>query len=93
MSKGFSETNYVESTTTRPSLRGIDFNKMSHEDNLAFVCLISEEEIKKAIWSCDGNKSPSPNGFNLSFIEECWDIVTDDIAHFVNEFQSYFSVT
>lgn len=44
------------------------------------------EEVKDVIWECDGNKSPGPDGFNLKFIKECWDIVSPEIMKFFDEF-------
>ncbi|MCH80924.1 LINE-1 reverse transcriptase like [Trifolium medium] len=47
---------------------------------------LQEEEVKDVIWSCDGNKSPGPDGFNLNFFKACWSIVKDDVMAFLREF-------
>jgi len=32
--------------------------------------VISEGEIKAAVWQCDGTKSPGPDVFNFGFIKK-----------------------
>lgn len=51
------------------------------------VSPISLEDLKVAVWNCDGNKSPGPDGFNFNFIKAHWDLLKDDILGFVLEFQ------
>lgn len=46
----------------------------------------TEEEVKKAVWDCDSSKSPGPDGFNLGFYKECWDVVKEDIMRVMREF-------
>ncbi|KAL5575095.1 hypothetical protein UlMin_016794 [Ulmus minor] len=38
-----------------------------------------EEEIKKAVFGCDREKSPGPDGFTGGFFQDCWDFLKDDI--------------
>jgi hypothetical protein len=70
----------------RPFLQGIDFNSLSAEDNDLLLAPFLEEEVKDTIWSCDGNKSPGPDGFNLNFFKACWLIVKHDVLAFFSEF-------
>ncbi|KAA3471418.1 LINE-1 reverse transcriptase isogeny [Gossypium australe] len=37
------------------------------------------EEIKNAVWSCDELKVPSPDGFNMGFFKEKWQLVKGDL--------------
>lgn len=53
----------------RPRLDVISFNQISEEDNANLVAPFSEVEVKEAVWDCEGNKSPSPDGFNFTFIK------------------------
>ena len=34
--------------------------------------LPSEEEIKQAMWDCESNRAPSPDGYNFNFLRKCW---------------------
>ncbi|GJX92153.1 RNA-directed DNA polymerase, eukaryota [Tanacetum coccineum] len=36
---------------------------------------ISEDEIRKAVWDCDVDKSPGPDGFTFELIRKFWDVV------------------
>jgi hypothetical protein len=80
-SKHFSEV-----WENRPFLHGITFNSLSSEDNELLLSPFDEEEVKDTIWSCDGNKSPGPDGFNLNFFKACWSILKQDVMAFLREF-------
>lgn len=49
----------------------------------------SEDEIKSAVWSCDGAKSSGPDGFTFVFIKKCWFILKEDIISFVKDFHRH----
>jgi hypothetical protein len=38
------------------------------------------------VQSCDGNKSPGPDGFNFAFIKEFWGLMWNDISIFFDQF-------
>lgn len=46
----------------------VRFNRIIEEDNDMLVGRISEEKIKQAVWCCDSDKSPGPDGFNFGCI-------------------------
>lgn len=48
--------------------------------NRLLVENFSEKEIWSAIKSCDGNKVPGPDGFNLLCLRKCWKIMKGDIV-------------
>ncbi|KAL4561960.1 hypothetical protein LXL04_034146 [Taraxacum kok-saghyz] len=42
-------------------------------------------EIKNAIWTCGGNKSPGPDRFTIEFFKKFWDIIKLDLLKcFIN---------
>lgn len=45
-------------------------------------------EIKEAVWACDGNKSPGPDGYNFGFIKEFWELLKDDLKSLLDEFHA-----
>ena len=47
-----------------------------------------EEEVKKAVFDCDGNKSPGPDGFTLAFFQECWEEFKTDVMSVMHDFHS-----
>ena len=48
----------------------------------------SEEEIRKAVWDCDSEKSPGPDGLNFKFIKQFWQILKPDVLRFIDEFHA-----
>ncbi|XP_058775212.1 uncharacterized protein LOC131649467 [Vicia villosa] len=77
---------FMEEVCTRPELHGINLKVLSLGDSLDLEKPFSEEEIKDAIWSCDGNKSPGPDGFSLEFFKRFWLILKDDLMKLCNDF-------
>ncbi|XP_028054290.1 uncharacterized protein LOC114258520 [Camellia sinensis] len=43
-------------------------------------------EMWVAVKSCDGNKAPGPDGFNLTCIQKCWSVMKHDFMNFMKEF-------
>eukprot|EP00253_Pinus_taeda_P029799 PITA_29799 len=41
---------------------------------------IEEEDIRKAIWTLQPDKSPGPDGFPISFYREYWQLIKKDLA-------------
>jgi len=60
-------------------LNEVEFKSLSQEDNLSLTKAFLEEEIRDDVWFCDGSKSPRPDGFNLNFIKESWEVFKDEV--------------
>ncbi|GKC85761.1 putative RNA-directed DNA polymerase, eukaryota, reverse transcriptase zinc-binding domain protein [Tanacetum coccineum] len=46
----------------------------------------SRDEIKRAVWDCEGDRAPRPDGFTFKFFATFWDILESDVIRFVQEF-------
>ncbi|GKV04880.1 hypothetical protein SLEP1_g16977 [Rubroshorea leprosula] len=79
---------FFEDRWQRPHLDGIDFKKISAEDNSFLLAPFNEEEVKRAVWSCGCSKAPGPDGFNFKFIREMWDTIKDDMMGYVEDFHN-----
>lgn len=44
------------------------------------------DEIKDVVWSCEGDKSTSPNGFNFTFYKQFWKLIKNEVCDYVQEF-------
>ena len=40
-----------------------------------------ELEIKSAVFECDGNKAPGPDGFPLVVFQSQWEVVKKDLLN------------
>ena len=45
---------------------------VGREDSESMDSTISEEEIKKEIWSLHPDKAPRLDGFSICFYRKCW---------------------
>ncbi|XP_058733340.1 uncharacterized protein LOC131604946 [Vicia villosa] len=76
---------FKEDCLSRPELRGINFNSLSYEDSSGLEKPFEEDEVKEAIYSCDGNKSPGSDGFSLEFYKRNWSIIKEDFMKCCND--------
>lgn len=68
------------------------FKQVTEIENELLVAPFTIEEIREAVWECDGNKSPRPDGFNLIFFKKCWDVASSEIFGFFEEFHHQASI-
>ncbi|XP_058746530.1 uncharacterized protein LOC131619457 [Vicia villosa] len=69
--RNFFGLKFDESEVSRSVLDGVLFDKLGSIERSSLEAPFSEEEIKEAVWSCDGLKSPGPDGFSFHFIKNC----------------------
>ncbi|KAK0599556.1 hypothetical protein LWI29_006326 [Acer saccharum] len=82
----FFEQQFRNVQWSRPKVRGLPLKKLSVGDKNFLEESFSVEEVKVALDSCDGNKAPGPDGFNLNFIKENWSVISGDFMNFLEEF-------
>ncbi|CAL0303504.1 unnamed protein product [Lupinus luteus] len=90
--RSFSKNRFSEFHWNMPSLDGIEFKRLSDENNLFLTARFEEPEVKEAVWSCDEDKSLGPHGYNFTFIKKFWDCVKVDILEMVSDFFFYGNV-
>ena len=76
--------NFFSTLFAKPQCRRIEmgdsgFSKISEERSVWLERLPSLEEVKQAIWDCDGSKAPGPDGFTFSFYKKEWNLISPDI--------------
>lgn len=74
---------------TSPRLDSVSFRSISVEDNFSLTSLILLSEIDRVMALCDGNKSPGPDGFNLSFFKRFWPLLRDDFGEMLAQFHMF----
>ena len=61
-------------------LDGVEFKSLSISDNLSMLEGFSEEQIRDAVWQCEGSKSPEPDGFNFNFLKKSWEFLKEEFT-------------
>ena len=41
-----------------------------------------EEEIRRAVFDCDGNKAPGSDGYTLAVFQANWEVIKEDLMTF-----------
>jgi hypothetical protein len=82
----FFRNQYSHQNRPRASCSNLEFSRLQPSSSAALELPFSVEEIKAAVWDCDGNKAPGPDGINLFFIKKAWNIIGGDIIQMVDEF-------
>ncbi|XP_057779790.1 uncharacterized protein LOC130998388 [Salvia miltiorrhiza] len=60
--------------------------KISNDERHWLIRDFDLDEIKEAVWSCCGHKSPGPDGFNFTFWRAAWHVVKEDLLQVLKEF-------
>ncbi|GKA17574.1 RNA-directed DNA polymerase, eukaryota, reverse transcriptase zinc-binding domain protein [Tanacetum coccineum] len=64
------------------------YNTLSLDHNRFLESVISEQEIRNAMWACGSDKSPGLDGFLFAFYKKYWDVLKLGILAFVQDFYS-----
>jgi hypothetical protein len=82
---------YIEDTSKRPLLDSLPFALIPSEEAIWLERPFEKEEISNVVSNMNGDKSPGPNGFPMSFYHACWSILQDDLLAVFAEFYEYGS--
>ncbi|GJZ71347.1 RNA-directed DNA polymerase, eukaryota [Tanacetum coccineum] len=50
-------------------------NSLSTDQQKDLECMVSKEEVKRAVWDCGTDKSPGPDGFTFGFYRHFWSTI------------------
>lgn len=56
---------------------------------MALEATITLEEVKEAVWGCEGSKAPGPDGVNFNFIKHHWDLLKHDFYSGIKQFEAF----
>ncbi|XP_019431610.1 PREDICTED: uncharacterized protein LOC109338761 [Lupinus angustifolius] len=57
-----------------------------HKENTDLISLPSDEEIRSAVFSLNGDGAPGPDGFGGNFYQNYWSIVSKDVSASAQQF-------
>ncbi|GAU49154.1 hypothetical protein TSUD_407000 [Trifolium subterraneum] len=78
---------------SRPDISGLVFNSISEADGEFLSRPFLLEEIKEAVWDCDSYKCPGPDGVNLGFFKDFWELLKVDLLNFFSDFYHHGVLT
>nr|GEW95480.1 hypothetical protein [Tanacetum cinerariifolium] len=71
-----------------PSLDTDSFTPLSSSQCEYLEHQISQDEIKRAVWDCGGDRMPGSNGFTFKFFTTFWDLIEDDVVKLANRLRT-----
>ncbi|GKA96117.1 putative RNA-directed DNA polymerase, eukaryota, reverse transcriptase zinc-binding domain protein [Tanacetum coccineum] len=83
---------FKEEDMVRPSFSSSRFRSLSSDVVVALESEFTMEELKDAVWNCDGSKSPGPDGFNFNFIKYYWEVLKTDFWNCMKHFEQIGSL-
>ncbi|KAK2662620.1 hypothetical protein Ddye_001194 [Dipteronia dyeriana] len=75
---GYFKNHFQSHSSLFFEMQRLDFNPISVSDRVDLERKFSTEEIWEALYDCDDNKAPGPDGFNLNFIRTNREVVKND---------------
>ncbi|KAJ9549100.1 hypothetical protein OSB04_021643, partial [Centaurea solstitialis] len=78
---------FKDPSLIRPLFFSSLFRRLSPEDANWLERPFSLEEVKNAVWACNGTKSPGPDGLNFNFIKKFWQVIGNSIFAAVHHFE------
>ncbi|GKB29293.1 RNA-directed DNA polymerase, eukaryota [Tanacetum coccineum] len=61
-------------------------NSLSTDQQKDLECMVSKEEVKRAVWDCGTDKSPGPDGFTFGFYRHFWSTIENDVFEAIKYF-------
>lgn len=75
----FYENLFSEEVLDRLILDGLDWYPILEDQARWLERPFEVVEIKKVVFDLEGDKASGPDGFSLSFFQECWETIMDDL--------------
>ncbi|XP_042521331.1 uncharacterized protein LOC122094799 [Macadamia integrifolia] len=73
---------------TQPQIFNCIPNILHDPDRLMLDSILSDDEIKRAVWDLDPDSSPGPDGYSRAFFRTYWEVVNIDVCRAVKGFFS-----
>jgi len=87
------KNHFKRTSNVRPDIGGLVFTSLSAAEGADLIKLFLLEEIKATIWDCNSFKCPGPDGINLGFFKDFWDMLKIDLLNFFAEFYQHGKLT
>ena len=67
-------------------LEGINWASISESEAAWLERPFEESEVQRAVFDCERDKSPGPDGYSLQMFQHCWEFLKVDILKVMEEF-------
>ncbi|GKB75641.1 putative RNA-directed DNA polymerase, eukaryota, reverse transcriptase zinc-binding domain protein [Tanacetum coccineum] len=84
----FHKQKFQDNSSNRPMFYSNLFKTLSSSDLSLLDAPISIKEIKDAVWDCEEDKTPRPDGFTFKFIKHYWDTIGKDFIDMIHCFEA-----
>ena len=61
-------------------------NRLDSSDAINMIRVVTDEEIKAAMFEIDDNRAPGPDGYSSKFFKSAWNIIGSEVCKAVREF-------
>uniref|UniRef100_A0A803PZR9 Reverse transcriptase domain-containing protein n=1 Tax=Cannabis sativa TaxID=3483 RepID=A0A803PZR9_CANSA len=78
---------YTSERKQGADIEGIEWQKISESSARLLENPFDEDEIKRALFSCDGNKAPGPDGFSMAALQTNWDVIKGELIDIFKAFE------
>ena len=85
----FYEHLYMETGYSRPLVDGMQFFTIFDKDAAWLERPFDEEEIAGVVQGFNGDKALGSDGFSLTFFQQCWSVVRDEVLAVCQEFHEH----
>nr|GFB28751.1 RNA-directed DNA polymerase, eukaryota, reverse transcriptase zinc-binding domain protein [Tanacetum cinerariifolium] len=82
----FFESKFKKVEAAKVVSRSQFYKTVQPDQNVFLTSVITEAEIREAVWDCGSDKSPEPDGFTFAFYKKFWDMIKVDVVAFVQAF-------
>jgi hypothetical protein len=85
----FYESLFSEQYNWRPRLDGLAFNFLAAEEASQLELAFEEREVLKVVKGMNRDNALGPDGFPMTFFQDCWDVIKFDIMGVFFDFHAH----
>ena len=74
------KTLYKKNNYTKFDISALGLNKITQQMSQDLEALVTQQEIRDAMLSCDPIRAPRYDGFNLKCIKQVWGIIGEEFS-------------
>jgi hypothetical protein len=85
----FYESLFAEPYSWRPRLDDLAFDTLDAVEAAPLELPFEEREVLEVVKGMNRDKASGPDGFSLTFFQDCWDVIKTDIMGVFQDFHTH----